>query len=157
MVEFLPITAECLADLREKTEQDESLQKLKHVIKVGWPDNKDEVPTEIRNYFHFKEELTIQDGILFKGNRVIVPEALRPLMVKKVHSSHIGIEGCLRKACNVLFWPGMSAEIKDSIGKCDTCNSYQKNQQKEPLIPHDPPKRPWSHVAVDLFTFNNKE
>ena len=67
MVEFLPITAERLADLREKTEQDESLQKLKHVIKVGWPDRKEEVPNEIRNYFHFKEELTIQDCILFKG------------------------------------------------------------------------------------------
>ena len=25
------------------------------------------------------------------------------------------------------------------------------------LIPHDPPKRPWSHVAANLFTFNNKE
>ena len=23
--------------------------------------------------------------------------------------------------------------------------------------PHDPPKRPWFHVAVDLFTFNDKE
>ena len=78
-------------------------------------------------------------------------------MVKKVHSSHIGVEGCLRKARDVLFWPGTSAEIKDSIGKCNTCNSYLKNQQKEPLIPHDPPKQPWSHVAVDLFTFNNKE
>ena len=155
MVEFLPITAEHNADLWEKTEQDESLQKLKHVI--GWPDKKEEVPAEIRNHYHFKEELTIQDGILFKGNRVIVLVALRPLMVKKVHSSHTGIEGCLRKARDVLFWPGMSAEIKDSIGKCDTCNSYQENQQKEPLIPHDPPKRPWSHVAVDLFTFNNKE
>ena len=39
----------------------------------------------------------------------------------------------------MLIWPGMSAEIKDSIGKCDTCNSYQL------------------YVAVDLFTFNNKE
>ena len=88
---------------------------------------------------------------------MIVPVALRPLMVKKVNSRHIGIEGCLRKACDVPFWPGMSAEIKDSIDKCDTCNSYQNNQQKEPLIPHDPPKRLWSHVAVDLFAFNNKE
>ena len=91
MVEFLPITAERLADLREKTEHDESLQKLKHVIKVGWPDKKEEVPPEIRNYFHFKEGLTIEDGIFFKGNRVIIPAALRPLVVKKVHSSHIGV------------------------------------------------------------------
>ena len=33
----------------------------------------------------------------------------------------------------------------------------QTNQQKESLIPHDPPKRPWSHVATDLFSFDNKE
>ena len=46
---------------------------------------------------------------------MIVSVALRPLMVKKVHSSYIGIEGCLRKARDVLFWPSMSAEIKDSI------------------------------------------
>ena len=58
---------------------------------------------------------------------------------------------------DVFYWPGMSAEIKDSILKCDTCNTYLTNQQKEPLIPHDPPKRPWSHVATDLFTFNKKE
>ena len=68
MVEFLPITAERLAELREKTERDESLQQLKQVIRNGWPDRKEEVPAEIRNYFHFREELTIQDGILFKGN-----------------------------------------------------------------------------------------
>ena len=83
MVEFLPITAKRLADLREKTELDECLQKLKHVIRVGWPDTKEEVPSEIRNYFHFKEELTIQDGILFKGNRVIVPTALRSHIMNK--------------------------------------------------------------------------
>ena len=51
----------------------------------------------------------------------------------------------------------MSADIKDSISKCDTCNTYQTNQQKEPLIAHDPPKHPWSRVATDLFTFDKKE
>lgn len=76
MVEFLPITAERLTDLCEKIEHDESLKKLKHVIHVCWPAKKEEVPLESRNYFHFKEELTIQDGILFKGNRVIVAVAL---------------------------------------------------------------------------------
>ena len=111
-VEFLPITAELLADLREKTELDECLQKFKHVIRVGWPDTKEEVPSEIRNYFHFKEELTIQDGILFKGNRVIVPTAIRSHMLKKVHSSHIGIEGCLRKARDVTSCSGLGCQLK---------------------------------------------
>ena len=157
MVEYLPITAERLADLRQKTEEDESLQRLKQVVRTGWPSHREEVPPDIRSYYHFREELTIQDGILFKGNRVIVPAASRAEMIKKIHSSHIGIEGCLRKARDVLYWPGMSAEIKDSIASCDTCNTYQRKQQKEPLHSHDPPKRPWSKVAADLFDFDKKD
>ena len=78
-------------------------------------------------------------------------------MITQVHSSHLGIASCLNKARDVLFQPGMTAEIKDCVSKCETCNTYQTNQQKEMLIPHDPPKRPWSHVATDLFSFDNKE
>ena len=115
MVEFLPITSERLVDLRRKTELDEGLQQLKHIIKIGWPETKEEVPSEIRRYFDFKEELSIQDGILFKGNRVIVPVALRPHMITQVHSSHLGIESCLNKARDVLFWPGMTAEFRDCV------------------------------------------
>lgn len=80
MVDFLPITTEHLADLQEKTEHVESLQTLKHVIRLCWPDTK-EVPPEIRNYFHLNEELTMQDGILFKGNHVIVRAALRLVLI----------------------------------------------------------------------------
>ena len=59
MVEFLPITSERLVDLRRKTELDEGLQQLKHITKIGWPETKEEVPSEIRRYFDFKEELSI--------------------------------------------------------------------------------------------------
>ena len=51
----------------------------------------------------------------------------------------------------------MTAEIRDCVSKCETCNTYQTNQQKEQSLPHDPPKCPWSHVATDLFSFDNKE
>ena len=114
---------------------------MKHIIKNVWPETKEEVPSEILGYFNFKEEISIQDGILFKGNQVIVPITLRPHMITQVHSSHLGIASCLNKARDVLFWPGMTAEIKDCVSKCETCNTYQTNQQKEMLIPHDPPKR----------------
>ena len=108
MVEFLPITSERLGELRRKTELD-GLQQLKHSIKNVFPETKE----EIRRYFDFREELSIQGDILFKGNRVILPVALRPHIIKQVHSSHLGNESCLNKARDVLFWPGMTAEIKD--------------------------------------------
>ena len=52
-------------------------------------------------------------------------------MIKQVHSRHLGIESCLKQSRDVLFWPGMTAEIKDCVSKCETCNTYQTNQQKD--------------------------
>ena len=60
-------------------------------------------------------------------------------MIKQVHSSHLGFESCLNKAKDVLFWLGMTAEIKDCVSKCETCNACQTGPRK----PHDPPERPW--------------
>ena len=76
----------------KKTELGEGLQQLKHIIKIGWPETK-EVP-EIGRYIDFREELSIQDDILFKGNRVIVPVELRPHMIKQVQAIYLGIESC---------------------------------------------------------------
>ena len=78
----------------KKTELDEGLQQLKHIIKIGWPETKEEVPSAIGRYFDFRQELSIKDDILFKRNRVIVPVELRPHMIKQVHAIHLGIESC---------------------------------------------------------------
>ena len=105
----------------------------------------------------FRDELSVQGGILFKGERVIEPTAMRAQMLEKIHSGHIGAEGCLRRAREVLFWLGMTTEIKEYISSCDTCNAYRQDQPKEPLISQPVPDRPWSRVAVDLFTLDKKD
>ena len=78
--------------------------------------------------------------------------AMRSQMLDKVHSSHIGAEGCLRRAREVVFWPGMTAEIKEYVSSCDTYNAHRHDPSKEPLIPQPVPDHPWSRVAVDLLT-----
>ena len=65
------------------------------------------------------------------GPRVIIPKSMRPEMLVRIHSSHLGAQSCLRKARDVLYWPNMSNEIKDMIGQCTTCNEYQQSQCKE--------------------------
>lgn len=59
-----------------------------------------------------RDELTVQDGLVFKGNFVVIPKSLRADMKLKIHSSHLGIEVCLRRARECIYWPGMSAEMK---------------------------------------------
>ena len=55
----------------------------------------------------------------------------------------------------MLFWAGMCKEIENMVEQCTTCQEYRTAQQKELLLPHDIPERPWKMVATDLFVWNN--
>ena len=59
---YLPILSERLRQIRRATEDDESLRLLRHVILTGWPDSKDHIPAQVIPYFHFRDELSVQDG-----------------------------------------------------------------------------------------------
>lgn len=53
-------------------------------------------------------------------------------------------------------WPQMNAEVKDFIEKCETCRTFDSNQGREPLKPHEVLPRPWPKVGLDIFTFDHQ-
>ena len=77
---------------------------------------------------------------------------MRLEMLKVLHESHFGIQKTLDRARSTLYWPKMGEDIAEEIQACDTCLQFRKANQKEPMIPHDIPERPWQEVAVDFFT-----
>ena len=157
MTKYLSISPERLQEIQEKTREDATLQDLTKNVENGWPDQRNKVSPRIRTYYKLRDELSVQDCILFKGERVIMPVSMRAQILEKIHSSHIGAEGCLRRAREVVFWPGMTTELKEYVSSCDTCNAHRQDQPREPLMSQPVPDRPWSRVAVDLFTLGNKE
>jgi len=123
VVDDLPISDARLNSLRKATACDANLQILMSTVLGEWPSTEDGVPQEIKSYFSCREDITVQNGLLFKGKRIVVPTQLRKEMMEKIHSSHLGIEGCLRRASEVFYWPRMSAELEDCMLKCDLCTS----------------------------------
>ena len=142
--------------IKQCTIADPALQSLKNVIMTGWPLTKEEVLVCICEYWNYKEELTVQDGLLYKGMKVIVPASMRPQMIARAHSSHLGPDACVRRARDVLFWPSMADQIKDQVQNCEVCNDFLARQQKEPLMTHKIPETPWSKVGQDLFTLGDE-
>ena len=157
MLEYLPISQPGLQKIQQETASDESLQALIKVIQHGWPETKDQTPLQARPYFHVRDELAHQDGVVMRGSRCIIPKSMRFDMMQRIHCAHLGIEGCLRRARESVYWPNMNAEVKDFIEKCETCNKYEMGQQKETLHSHEVPSRPWQKVGTDLFSFEDKE
>ena len=72
MIKYLAVSEERLLQIQRDTEADKSLQVLKVVIQKGWPEHKSNLPSIISPFFNMREELSIQDGLIFKGERVVV-------------------------------------------------------------------------------------
>ena len=92
-VEFLPISEPQLAEIQRETAADSVLQCLTQIILQGWPDQKEVLLSEFHPYFIVRDELTSQDGIIFKGLRCVIPLSLRPKIRERLHGAHTGVEG----------------------------------------------------------------
>jgi hypothetical protein len=73
---------------------DEQYGSLIHQIKVGWPESADDVPTDLREFSAFSDELSVSNNLVFKGHRVVIPRGYRQSILDRIHSSHIGIMDC---------------------------------------------------------------
>ena len=157
MMSYLPIRQERIDKLKEATMGDEVLTTLAEVILCGWPEERNKIPPAAMAYFHSRDEFAVQDGLIFKGQRIVIPLSMRPEIKKAIHSSHLGVESCLRRAQECVYWPGMNAELRQFISTCEPCNRYQISNQKETLMNHEIPDRPWERVAVDLMELKGQD
>ena len=67
-VHFLvQIVKEMADEFKRETDSDPVLSKLKTVIVTGWPENRSEVEPELQDFWNFRDELCICDGLLMKS------------------------------------------------------------------------------------------
>lgn len=131
--------------IKTETSQDSSLQQLTQIVE--WVARKTcDAPSATTPYWNCRNEISIHDNTLFKGERVIIPRALQQEMLQIIHGAHLGVENCKRRARDIIYWPGMNAQIKEITSNCQTCAKYRKSNARQPLLPHDTPQRPW-HVG----------
>ena len=86
----------------------------------------------------------------------MIPYALRRDMKTKLHHGHPGIERCRARARQIIFWPGINAELTELVSNCSACIENRSSLQRQPLINHEAPSEPWHKVGIDLFYFKGK-
>jgi len=157
VVEHLPATEQKKQEFKEATAKDENIAKLMKNTVDGWPRHKSSVPPLLQPYWGFRDELHCEDGLLFHRERLVIPRSMQPTMLQQMHRGHAGIEKCRARARDARYWPGMDDQIEDTVRRCATCATFPRQKQKEPLIPHPIPARPWSKVGIDIFTYGRKD
>ena len=116
-------------------------------VQQGWPNyNSDEA---LKPYFSRKDELSVQDGCLLWGNRVVIPPKERTRVVEELHETHPGI--CRMKALtrSYVWWPKMDADLEQKVRQCLSFQENRKSPPEAPLHPWEWPHKPWVRLHLD--------
>ena len=155
--EFLPISDQRIAAIKSAAARDAEYAMLSKIIKQEWPQKIDHIPEAVRSYWNFRETMTVQDGVVYKGGQVVVPVEVRPDIVVRLHSSHQGIQSTLRRAQDVVYWPGMKKDIEKAVRRCAVCEENAPALPKEECRAHEIMGRLWEKVGMDLFHCRGKD
>ena len=142
--------------IKEEINGSEQLQMLLKYIQDGWPNNRRDVPKEIRMFWDVRDSLTYMEGKILKGEQIFIPPKMRKEILQRIHEGHLGIDKCKRRARQNLYWPRMAQDIEEFVARCDMCLTHRNKQPKETLKPHDVPEYPWQKVASDIFTMEGR-
>ena len=118
-----------LEQFQEETMNNQDLKKLEDMITSGWPENISDVSEATKLYWCFCDEIVL-DGLVLKGNRVVVPTAMCHKTLAPLHDGHQGTSATLR-AGRTVYWPKCRM-ICAMLLKCTTCQTHAK---KKPRVP----------------------
>ena len=99
--------------------------KLAKVIQAGWPDQLAEIDPDLHVFWIHHWNLSIVDGVMINGTRIVIPWSLQDEYLKCLHTGHFGVSKFHARAKSTVYWPGIDKDITDLIGHCDTCRQVQ--------------------------------
>ena len=146
--ESLPLTCRRLAALQEATAAEEEGRLLVKYASSRWPDKKS-MPEGMQRFVTSKDHFTVVENLVFYDSRIYIPRAERSVVLDKIHAGHLGETKCIARAAEVIWWPGMTAEIRSLVKGCPVCTEFRR-VQREPLLPTPFPSRPWVRLGLDF-------
>lgn len=124
------------------------LRQVVHYIEDGWPSNVDN--TELKQFFYRKESLSLIEGCILFGSRVVVPKIYRQRVLKQFHKGHPGKERMKSLARSFIYWPYLDQEMNDYVHKCGACLQASKQPVKAELSSWPIPEEQWERVHIDF-------
>lgn len=134
-----------VSEIAEKTKTDDTIQAVTKALDSG---SIEDLPKEYKPY---AAELCETDGLLLRGNRLIIPSALRDQVIELAHEAHPGIGAMKRRLRQKVWWPAIDKAVEVCVKRCKQCTLVSSLGAPEPMIRTRMPTKPWTDIAVDFM------
>ena len=89
-----PVSKTRLQELRLAIQSDPTLCSLAKTIHESWPQSKKDYPKQLLDFWSFRQEISEEDGLLYKNQRLIMPHGERLETLKVLHLGHYAVNKC---------------------------------------------------------------
>lgn len=135
-----------LAEISKATKSDPLLQLVqRHIDSNRWPDT-----SELQPFKRVKNELSVTNGLVLRGCRIVIPAGLRQRTLQNAHEGHQGMVRTKQMVRGKVWWPGVDRNIEEMVKACLPCQSVSTKYTAEPLQPTEMPAKPWQVIHIDL-------
>lgn len=118
---------EKIQKLQLETSKDETLQLPRATILECWPEEGSKPPPQLTPFYDIRDEFGVYDGLVFKGERLVVPQGLRAEIKKEIH-----VEAAVKSGKKLLRKTAKGDDdfsLGFSLGTCDTQYSMTRYWQ----------------------------
>ena len=128
-------------DIRAAATADREYQSTIQLLQKG------KNPPKHSPYARIWDELCEVDGIIYKGNKKVIPNAkphpqkdnARNTALEIAHDGHPGMSSMKRFAREHMWYPGLDTDIEECVSTCLPCQAATATNQRDPLVPTEPP------------------
>ena len=106
-----PVSKNRLQELRLATQSDPTLHSLTKTVHEGWLQSKKDCPEQLLDFWSFRQEISEEDGLLYKNQRLIVPHSEKLETLKVLHLEHYAVDKMQLRALKTVYWPGINKDI----------------------------------------------
>ena len=115
--------------------------------KTGWPL---QILEALKPYWNRRLELSLEDGCILWGNRVIIPTKWQKSVLEELHQVHFGIARTKAIARGYVWWPELNEQIEEMTKSCTVCQKVKNAPAVALLHPWTWPSRPWQRLHIDF-------
>ena len=123
-----------VTQLCETTHSDPVLYKYNiSVFTKGWPS---QINNVLKPYRTRWTELSVEEGCIMWGARVVIPKKLQVTILQMLHEGHVGVVRVKRITQSFAWWPGVNTDIEELVKTCKNCQQDHKSQEFAPHCTH---------------------
>ena len=100
---------------------------------TGWPPQRQQLSEWLQHYWNYREELAVEDGLVFKADWLVVLTSLKAEYLKDLHAGHLEEEKNSVEGTRDSLLAGLT-DVRNAVKLCDVWMEYKPAQQKEPLV-----------------------